>query len=65
LARGKGRDHVNCSLGSLGSSHRLAVDRNHLRRRACQRRDPRDKAALKGLGIKRREDIAEVIVNWR
>jgi hypothetical protein len=43
----------------------LAVDRDHLRRHAGQRRDPGDKTALKRLGIERGEDIAEMVMRRR
>jgi hypothetical protein len=46
----------------VGSAQRLAVDGNHIRRRAGQIRNPRDEAALEFSGIERRKNIAEVIV---
>src|SRR5688572_8004308 len=48
------------ALFLVGSTHRLAVDRDHVGRRAG--RDPGDEALLEFLRVKRREDVAELVM---
>ena len=53
--RREGRDHVDRRLGVLlptGAAQRLAVDGDHLPRRAGQRRHPGHEAALELRGVK-------------
>ena len=68
LPRGEGRDHVDRRLGAallVGSARGLAVGRDHLGRRARERGDPGDEAALELLGIERCEDVAEMVMRRR
>jgi 5,10-methylenetetrahydrofolate reductase len=68
LARRERRNHVDRRLGAfllVGAAQRLAVNGDHIGRRAGQRRHPRNEAALKRFGIERRKNIAEVIVGGR
>jgi hypothetical protein len=49
LTRRKGRDHVDRQFRAfllVGAAQRLAIDGDHFRRSAGQRRDPRHEAAL-------------------
>ena len=65
LACRERRNHVDwgfCTFLLVGPAHRLAVDGNHVRRRAGQPRNPRDEATLEFLGVERRKNIPEVIV---
>ena len=65
LARRKGRNHMDRRFRAfllVGTAQRLAVDGDHIRRRAGQRRNPSHEAALELLGIERRKNIAEVIM---
>src|SRR5208337_3188093 len=64
----KRRDHVDRGLGALllvGPTRGLSVDGDHPLWCPSQRRNPGNEAALEVLGVKRREDIAEVIVRRR
>jgi hypothetical protein len=54
---------LRLSAGRSGAA--LAIDGDHIGRRAGQRCHPGNEAALKGLGIERRKDIAKVIVRGR
>jgi hypothetical protein len=49
----------------VGSARGFAVDGDDFGRGAGQRHNPGDKAALERLGVKRGEDISEVIVRGR
>jgi len=65
LARREGRDHMDRGFGAFlpaGALQRLAIDGDHISDRPGQGRDPSDEAALEFLGVKRREDVAEVIM---
>lgn len=65
LARRKGRNHVDRSLGTfflIGAAHRLAVNRNHLSRGSGQRGHPRDEASLEFVGVERGKNVAELVV---
>ena len=53
------------ALFLIGSTHRLAVDRDHPGRSAGQRRHPGDEALLELLRIERGEDVAKMIMRWR
>jgi hypothetical protein len=68
LACREGRNHMDRRLGAfllVGAAQRLAVNGDHIGRRAGQRRHPGNEAPLKRLGIERRKNIAEVIVGGR
>ena len=68
LAGGEGGDHVDRRLAALavvGAAQGLAVDRDHAFRRAGQRGDPGDEAALELIGIQGSEDVAKMIVRGR
>lgn len=63
LAGGEGRDHVDGGLGAgllIGAPRGLAVDRDHLGRRAGQRATQQ-----RWLDVERGEDVAEMIVRRR
>jgi hypothetical protein len=60
------RDHVNGLFGAaLRATRGLAVDRDHIRREARQRRHPGHEAGLELRGVESRQNIAEVIVGRR
>ena len=65
LARGKGRDHVDRRFGAfllVGTARGLAIDGDHLRCDAGQRRHPGHEAELEFLRIEGGKNIAEMIV---
>ena len=68
LTRREGGDHVDRRFRAfllVGAAQRLAIDGNHIRRRAGQRGHPGDEAVLELLGVESGKNVAELIVRGR
>ena len=64
----KGRDHVDRRAGALlliGPAQCFAIDGDHIRGGAGQRRNPAHEATLELVGIERGKNIAELIMRGR
>jgi hypothetical protein len=68
LTRRKCRHHVDRGFGAsllVGAAQRLAIDGNHIGRRAGQRSHPGHEALLELVGVESGKNVAELIVRGR